>query len=124
MSQDAQINLEDEPIKGYKVVGFIRRHNLQDYSDAAQYIFGDVVTFEPVSADYKALFTSKDDEETVDDKDEEASEDTDDTTDDENSTTPEEDGAEEGDVNADDSAMKMSASLMTLGLASVYALLA
>jgi len=46
------LDLEDEPIKEYNIVGFIRRHNLKDFSSPTQYIFGDVQTFKPVSAAY------------------------------------------------------------------------
>ena len=95
----------------------MRRHNLRDFSEPSQYIWGDVKTFKPVSAAYRDQFASNNVIEEPEPEVEEPVE-----TPEEPEETPVE--VEEEVVNADDSAKEITASLMTLGLASVYALLA
>ena len=50
--QDVQFSVEDDPVKEYNIIGFVRRHNLKDFSSPAKFIFGDIESFTPVSAAY------------------------------------------------------------------------
>lgn len=122
VNQDAQMTLLDEPIKDYNVVGFIHRHDLPDFSAPRSYKFGDIKTFQPVSAAYKAQF-EEDTDDGVSDDEKEQDETPEENTDEGIDTPAEEEAQDEGEVN-DDGAMQTTASLMTLGLASIYALLA
>ena len=108
-----QLSVNDEPVKSYKIIGFIRRHSLKDFSSPTLYKFGEILDFTPVSAVFRDSVSTDDDEVTEEEEPVDNEED--------DSQLNEE---EDDDLNKDDSAIKMTASLLTVGMASLYALTA